>query len=194
LPTHWIIPQSNSGYSYLKLKSSLLTSEENAKFSLHGGGSAWADGLWRVEDATVTRAYHLEANSIEIAARIGIVRIYRPWLNGPAMKIAKQFADLLHEEASATSLLVPMAFVTAHDIQIKGDFTAKDREQLEQSLSGSKGVTLGPLRLSGQYAHSLSSALFHATETQGTITIPGIQILAWISEVVPASVTGAAAR
>lgn len=41
--------------------------------------------------------------------------------------------------------------------------------------------------MSGSYSHSSSKDYHKSTFDGGTLTIPGIQIIAWVSEITPAS-------
>ncbi len=193
LPTNWADLSANTSLSYLKLSNFFLQESENLRFRNFGGGQLWSDGLWSVEDFSASNVslvhHHVEADEIDLSARLGIARFYRPWFNSLALKIAKQLADAIDQETTATSVLIPTAFITAHDIQIKGDFTSKDKEYLEQSFNGSRNIDLGPIRLSGQYSHSLSAETFHSTKDNEIITVPGIHILAWISEIVPPDIS-----
>jgi hypothetical protein len=189
LPSNWVSLSGNTSSSHLKLSSSLLTEGESLKFKGFGGEQSWSDGLWSVEESSTGNTnlvnYHVEANEIELSANIGVTRIYRPWLNLLALKRVKQLAKAIDQETTIPSVLIPTAFITACNVRIKGDFTSKDREHLEQSFSAAKSVSLGAIRLSGKYSHSLSTELFHATEDSATIIVPGLHILAWVSEVVP---------
>lgn len=189
LPTNWADLSGNRNFSYLKLSSSFLKDSESLRFRDFGGGQLWSNGLWSVEESSGSNNslvhHHLDADEIELSARIGITRFERPWLNSLALRTAKQLTGTIGYETTATSVLIPTAFITAHDIQIKGNFTLKDREYLEKSLNSSTRIGLGPIRLSGQYSHSLSTETFHSTEDGGTIIVPGLHVLAWISEISP---------
>jgi len=189
LPTNWADLSGNRNFSYLKISSSFLKDSESLRFRNFGGGQLWSEGLWSMEESFDSNNslvhHHLDAEEIELSAKIGITCFERPWLNSFALRTAKQLTDVIGQETTGASVLIPTAFLTAHDIQIKGNFTSKDREHLEKTLNSSTTIGLGPIRLSGQYSHSLSTETFHSTEDGGTITVPGLHVLAWISEIVP---------
>jgi hypothetical protein len=191
LPTDWAVLSSNVNFSHLNFKSSYPQKIENSRFNIYGGGQSWSDGLWCIENPSSSDLnsahYHLEANEVNMTAKISVVRFYRLWFNLVLLKMIKQLTNVIDRESITFPLLIPTAFITAHNIQIKADFTSKDREILEQSFSGATDVSLGPIRLSGRYSHSLSVEKFHSTEDAGIVIVPGIHVLAWISEIMPAS-------
>jgi len=83
--------------------------------------------------------------------------------------------------------LIPTAIVVASDVTIKADFSAQDQSHIEKSVSGSARVGWGPFSVGGSYSHSESHDKLTATYDAGALRIPGMQILAWVSTITPAS-------
>ncbi len=141
--------------------------------------------------------YHMDADSLELSAKLGVVRIYRPWLNDLIFKMNKWFVDnddkdgisngKLQGNESSVIPLIPTAFIVAREIEITADFTSEDKKHVESSVSGSASVGWGPFRISGHCSHSSSKDTFTSTFDGGTLKVPGMQIVAWVSEIVPAS-------
>lgn len=199
LPGDWI--STSSGATSFLLKSSFLKTEADSSFTSYGGGASWGAGLWSVGGSFASSSgstnSHMDANNIEISAKLQTVRIMRPWLNAilftmkdwwlrgnPENNISN---GALAGNANALFPLIPTAIVVASDVTIKGDFSEEDRTHIEKAVSGSARVGWGPFSVGGSYSHSSSKDTFQATYSNGEIKIPGMQILAWVSTITPAS-------
>ncbi|OEU72084.1 MAG: hypothetical protein BA869_04920 [Desulfuromonadales bacterium C00003107] len=201
LPTNWADPSGSENFSALTLKSSFLETTKDSSFSSYGGGASWFGGLWGVGGSAAGSSgsthYHMDADSLELSAKLGVVRIYRPWLNDLIFKMNKWFVDNVDKDGisngklqgneSSVIPLIPTAFIVAREIEITADFTSEDKKHVESSVSGSASVGWGPFRISGHYSHSSSKDTFTSTFDGGTLKVPGMQIVAWVSEIVPAS-------
>lgn len=199
LPTDWADPNNGERFMDLSLKSSSLRSQSNSNFRSYGGGASWFGGLFSVggsfSGSSGSQNFHMEADNLELSAKLFTVRIYRPWLNGLLFRTNSWFVQgfnkngisngkLQGNEFSALSL-IPTAFVVARDVKIKANFTSQDMQHVQNSFSGSAGFGIGPFRLGGSYSYSSSSSSFKSTNDGGVIEVPGLHILAWISEIVP---------
>ena len=83
--------------------------------------------------------------------------------------------------------MYPVAFVVAKDISIKADFTKEDRDIIEESYKTGVSVGWGPFAIGGSYGYGNSEDTFHSEFQNGELKVPGMQIIAWISRVVPFS-------
>lgn len=107
------------------------------------------------------------------------------WLKGASINGISN-GQLKGNESSMLPL-IPTAIVVASDVTIKADFSAQDQSHIEKAVSGSARVGWGPFSVGGSYSHSESHDQLTATYDGGTLRIPGIQILAWVSTITPAS-------
>ena len=83
--------------------------------------------------------------------------------------------------------MYPVAFIVAKDIVIKANFSHEDEEHIKQSMQASTSVGWGPFTISGGYSYGHSSDDFHSDYEDGEIRIPGMQIIGWVSRVIPYS-------
>jgi len=201
LPTNWYEESAVVNFSTLTLSSAYLDAEAHSNYTAYGGGASWSAGLWSVggsvSGSSGSSNFHMDASSITLTARLGVVRILRPWLRGAIFRMGSWFMDSQGKhgisngklEGNAMSLLplIPTAFVVARDIEIAADFSSEDRRHVESAISTSVRVGWGPFSVSARYSHSRSDDYFHSTFDGGALKVPGIQIVAWISEIVPAS-------
>lgn len=200
LPSDWCGPGAAENFTAITLDSSNLESESSSRFDSFGGGASWSAGLWSVGGEAAGSAgsssSHMASDKLKLSAKLGLVRIYRPWLNDLIFRMNGWFTDMTGKDGISNGKLegnengilplIPTAFVVGRDIAIEADFSTEDKTHVEKAVSGSTSVGWGPFRVSGKYAHSSSKDTFKSTFDGGTLKIPGIQILGWVSEIVPA--------
>jgi hypothetical protein len=201
LPSDWSGPGGAENLTAITLDSSNLQSESSSRFDSYGGGASWSAGLWSVGGSAAgssgSSSFHMSADKLKLSAKLGLVRIYRPWLNDLIFRMNSWFVEGIDKNGISNGQLqgnehgalplIPTAFVIGRDIAIEADFTTEDKTHVEKAISGSASVGWGPFRVSGNYAHSSSKDTFKSTFNGGTLRIPGIQVLGWVSEIVPAS-------
>lgn len=201
-PSDFAEPLGAAGLGTLTLRSSQLNQTASSTFSKFGGSGGYNAGLWSVgasaSHSSAQNQQHSDAQNFELSVDLGIVRITRPWLNGLLFRAGGWFTDafptpgaisngkLEGNERSALPL-IPTAFVVARNLRIKADWGSEDRSHVEQATSGSASVGWGPFQLSGSYASGSSSDSYQAKLDGGALVVPGIQVVAWINEVVPRS-------
>ena len=200
-PFNWADPSAAANFTQLTLSSANLSTSADSSFSSYGGGASWNLGLWSVGGSAAgssgSQSSHMDANNLTLSASIGLVRVVRPWLHeflfrmggwsmtGTAINGISN--GMLKGNESGLLPLIPTAFVVARDISITADFSSQDKTHVESAMSGSTRVGWGPFSIGGNYSHSSSHDTFKSTFDGGTLKVPGIQILAWVSEIVPAS-------
>jgi uncharacterized membrane protein YgcG len=201
LPTNWYDESAVKNFSDLTLTSAHLDEHADSNYTRYGGGASWSGGLFsiggNVSGGAGSSNYHMDASNFTLTAKLGTVRIFRPWLYEFIFRMPGWFIDAykkgrisngkLQGNENAFIPLIPVAFIVARDITITADFSTQDRSHIESSISASTRIGWGPFSVGGHYSHSESHDYFHSTFDGGTLKIPGIQIVAWISEIVPFS-------
>jgi hypothetical protein len=197
MPGDWAA--GSEGATGFSLRSDYLNTSTDSSFTSMGGGASWGVGLWSVggsfQSTEGQTNYHMDANSVQISAKLKIVRIMRPWLNTLLFSLngwwVKGFPvngisnGTLKAAANLALPLIPTALVVASDVTIKADFSTIDKSHIEKAVSGSARVGWGPFSVGGNYSHSESHDKMTATFDGAAIRIPGFQILAWISTITP---------
>jgi hypothetical protein len=201
LPTNWADDSIAPNLSSLTIDSANLNKTADTSYTSYGGGASYGGGLWSVggsfEHSEGATHSHMDAQNVKLSAKIGIVRIFRPWLHEFLFRMNGWYINgkdaggisngALAGNSDGLLPLIPTAFIVARDIEITGDFSTEDQSHMESSTSGSASVGWGPFSVSGHYSHSTSSDTFNSTFSGGTLKIPGMQIIAWVSEIVPKS-------
>jgi hypothetical protein len=200
LPGDWT-QSGGKGATDFTLTSATLNTSSDSNFNSYGGGGSFSYGLWSVgggfQHSDGQTNYHMDANNVEISAKLSFIRIMRPWLNAllftmQSWYLSGQSMDKVSNGKLAGNVgamlpLIPTAFVVMSDVTIKADFSAQDQSHIESATSGSASVGWGPFSISGNYSHGESHDRFAATYDAGTIKVPGMQIVAWVNQITPAS-------
>ncbi|MFD2785888.1 hypothetical protein [Hymenobacter rubripertinctus] len=202
LPSDWANPNGSSGATQFTYNSAVENSSSDSDANTYGGGGSFGAGLWSVggsyNHSDSSTQSHFDGTWVKISATMTLVRIMRPWLNSLLFSIQgwwltgqaeNSISDGQLDEANAKAMLpvIPTAFVVMNNVQITSDFSTKDESHIASATSGSASVGWGPFSISASYSHSESHDRQTATYANGTITIPGMQIVAWVNEIMPAS-------
>jgi hypothetical protein len=81
--------------------------------------------------------------------------------------------------------LLPTAFIAARNISITANWSTQDQSYIHSVTSGSASVGWGPFQIGGSYYSSSSQATFQSSFQDGVLRIPGIQIIAFINQILP---------
>jgi hypothetical protein len=200
MPTNWSEPSCKGTQLTLSSKSlATSTSERASEYSNHSNGIFW----WgkRTEDgSTKGDSAHMDTSEFELSAELIVVRIRRPWLNSMLFSMTGWWAEGIEVNAisngkmkgneSSVLPLIPTAFIVAKNVTIKANFTAQDTAHFasESSSSESWGWGWGPFSGGGRYQKSQSKDdTFKSSYSDGVLKLPGLQVIAWVSTVTPAS-------
>lgn len=204
LPSNWA--ETENYLTTLEVSSRFLENDTNPDFIKYRGDDFIKNGLWRIEGQGLRGgappnelATSMEAQSFSLTAKIGLVRISRPWLHMPVFQL-KNWAlngfnpgDISDGRIDSTQVernllpLIPTSFFVIKDAVLEGEFSAGDEKIITEALSGGKELRWGPIALSGVSSHGLTPQPFSSTYSQGRLSIPNLQILGWVSEIVPFS-------
>ena len=199
LPANFADPNA-SGFTELSLKSDYLEETASAKATDWGAKGSGSWGLWSASTSAsghqADSHSHMGATKFDLSAEIAFVRVFRPWLNDLIFKMNSWYTNMA--EAHGISIgkltsdqlilpLIPTGFVVARNVAITADWTSDDTNHIEDSIATKTSVGWGPFSVSGSYSHSSSSDYHKSTFDGVTLKIPGIQIIAWVSEITPDS-------
>jgi hypothetical protein len=189
-----------AGFTAFTLKSDALEENSSTKVTDWGASGSASWGLWSGSASAsghhADSHSHMDANTFSLSAEIAVVRIFRPWLNDLIFKMNSWYTNMT--KANGISIgkltsnqlilpLIPTGFVVARNVAITADWSSDDKKHVEDAIATKASVGWGPFSVSGSYSNSTSSDYHQSTFDGGTLRIPGIQIIAWISEITPAS-------
>jgi hypothetical protein len=115
------------------------------------------------------------------------VNIERAWLNPLLFRLSGwslggipvgTFSNGSSETNPGVFPLLPIGFVAVRDLKISGKWTDADKATAKTATSGSVSAAFGPFTLA-------TSGTVHADFDGSTLTVPGIQIIAWVCTLMP---------
>ncbi len=159
-------------------------------------------GLWKVKASAEGNFEHsnssTDKDSVEINAKIAKVNIMRPWFTESIFRLGDWYTNMAKrggvsngkiDSTNANTLLpmFPVAFIVAKDISIKANFSHEDEEHIKESVKSSASVGFGPFSIGGSYGYGKTEDNFNSDYQNGEIKVPGMQIIGWVSRLVPLS-------
>ncbi|WP_369211863.1 hypothetical protein [Streptomyces flavofungini] len=200
-PGNWFAESAAANFTALTLQSSRLRLNEESRFSRYGVGGGVNLGVWRVGAAGTTErtqySLNTETSNMTISFRFGRIEIRRRWLDTSLTSLrgwstaGRRPGDYstgeVNDKNEGIFSLLPTAFIVARDIKISADWGSTDLQRATQSTSIRSSVGIGPFSLSGSYQNSSSTRRFASSFDGTTLTVPGAQIIAWLSSVIPFS-------
>lgn len=200
MPTNWCDPTCQGSQLTLSSKSlATNTSEKASEYSSHSGGIFWW-GRKSNDGTTKTESASMSDTEFELSAELIVVRIRRPWLNTMLFSMSNwsMKGNEPHtisngtKKGNASGLLplIPTAFVVAKNVAIKIKLTEQEtaRFESEDSSKESTGWGWGPFGGGGQFKKNQSKGdTFKSTYSNGVLKLPGLQVVAWVSTITPAS-------
>lgn len=202
VPANWT-DAKNLSFSELKISGGNTTLRSKSTEHSFSVDTSVNCGLWRVKASAGGNFQHsnssADKDSVEISAKIAKVEIKRPWFLESVFRLQNWSTNLVSDkggisngkiDSSNKTGLIPMypvAFVVASDICIKANFSHEDEEHIKESAHASTSVGWGPFSIGGSYGYGKTEDTFHSDYQNGELRVPGMQIIAWISRVVPFS-------
>jgi hypothetical protein len=198
LPTGWA--QADLRGSKLKFTSAYLNKTESTSAQTYGLEASGSYGLFRasvgVEGEYKTSNKHMDAQNLTLEAELIAVTIMRPWFN-PLLfgmnswwvtgynKNGLSNGDAANPQGDVP--LIPTGFVVAKNVKVTADFSEEDKKFVSNAISTKASGGWGPFSISGKYGYSSSKEEFQSKFDGGSLEFPGLQLIAWISTVTPAS-------
>lgn len=202
VPANWT-EGNNLSFSELKINGGNTTIRSKSTEHSFSVDTSMNYGLWKVKASAGGNFQHFNSStdkdSVEIIAKIAKVEIKRPWFLESIFRLHNWSTNLVSNkggisngkiDSSNKNGLIPMypvAFVVAKDICIKANFSHEDKEHIKESARANTSVGWGPFSIGGSYGYGKTEDTFHSDYQNGTLRVPGMQIIAWISRVVPFS-------
>lgn len=199
LPSNWYSTSASGWTTYDSATSSVSTSQ-SSDYKSGGGSAAFSLGLFSIGGSgghTVTQQHaSSETRDLRISFQYTLVTIRRPWLTFNLMATKGWNVGNLFGKGKISNgtksgqnesvwPLLPTSFVVVKDVVISASWSKADLDLIKKHTSGGGGFSIGPFSIGGSYAHSSSKETYQASITGGKITVPGVQIIGFISQVLP---------
>lgn len=199
VPSNWMT--SSAKATKLTIKSSSIKTSSSSEATSYAVSARGAYGLWHAQGSVSgnhqEQQAHMSAEEFELSAELLLVQIKRPWFNPLLLSMQDWWVSGVPADGVADGKvkgdpkrlmpLVPTGFVLARNVVIKADFSDEEKKFVADSIAAEATVGWGPFSVSGKYAHSSTDSEYSATFDGGKLELPGLQIVAWINSVMPAS-------
>lgn len=199
-PSDWHSPFSTAGWTTFDSASSSVATSNTSDYKSFGGSAGFSAGIFSIGGSAghTSQSQHIssETNNLRISYSYTLVTIRRPWmmfnlLGTKGWNLGNLYkkgeisnGSKTNQDNSAMSLL-PTSFVAVKNVVISAKWSEADWDLIKSKTSGGGGFGIGPFRISGGYTGSKSKETFTSGLANGSITIPGVQIIGLISQIVP---------
>ena len=200
-PANWFAPNAANDWTEMTISSGSVKTSEHSDFQKTGVEAQASWGLWSVgggfdkEDSHVSTSK--DTSDLSVSFKFVRVDIVRPWLNFLLFAVAgwdltgQNIGSLSNggpkSALTGTFPLLATSFIAARNVRISAKWTHEDSSLITSKLSAKASFGWGPFSISGSHSQGKSDKTFNSEFDGTTITNNGLQILGWISSVVPNS-------
>ncbi len=200
-PGNWFAPKAAEDWTEMTISSGSLKTSEHSDFSKTGVDVKASWGLWSVGGGFDKEDSHKstskDTTDLTVSFKYARVDIVRPWLN--MLLFAVDGWDITGQKIGGLSNggpksqlagsipLLPTSFIAARNVKISAKWSHEDSSLIESKLSAKASFGWGPFAVSGSHSQGQSDAKFNSNFDGTTITNDGLQILGWVSSIVPKS-------
>ncbi|MGI4862535.1 MAG: hypothetical protein ACRYFZ_01335 [Janthinobacterium lividum] len=202
LPSDWYSLTSAGTWATFDSKTSNTSTTNSSDYTAGGGSAGFSLGIFSVGGGGghSTTSSHMDTATTDISVTFSykLVTIRRPWLTFSLFGTQGWDMTNLYKKGSISNgskvgqsaskmALLPTSFVVVKGVTIKAKWSQKDRDFIKKQTNAGGGFGIGPFQISGSYAHSSSKETFTSSIAGDSIIVPGVQIIGWVSQVVPYS-------
>jgi hypothetical protein len=198
-PGNWYSSQSD-GWTQITFSSEKLVLDRNSSFQNYGGSAGFSFGFFSIGGGGghSEQQAHLDEQTSRILVSFEYKRvdIRRPWLDFQVFNMkgwrTNAYGPGGYSNGTFTSNhgafpLLPTAFIVARNVRITANWGKTDMDYAKSVTRAGGGLSFGPFQLSGSYSSSSESKKFSSQFENGAIFRPQMQILGWLTRVVPYS-------
>jgi len=201
LPSDWYSSSSlSSGWTTFDSASSTVATSSTSDYTSYGGSVGFSLGLFSIGGSAGHASQHqhasAETSNLRMSFEYTLVSIRRPWLTFNLLGTKGWNLGNLYEKGTISNgaklnqgrsamPLLPTSFVVARQVRISATWSRSDSDFIKSTLSAGGSFGIGPFSIGGNYQHSHTGETFHSSFAGGDIRVPGVQIIGFISQIVP---------
>jgi hypothetical protein len=208
LPNTWYDKDNDDGWTEYTSSDFHSESHYQASSTSYGGGGGFNVGFWSAgasfNHTEEQSSLNIQGQDLEISFKYCAVDIKRPWLDTSLLNLRNWFlmgdyqkncisngtmGQELPQNAIEPTFLpsIVTSLILIKDLSIRWSNWKSDWDAHSESTSGSVSVGWGPFAVNGHYSHHDEQRNFVADASGESLTIPGIQLLGYVSTINPAS-------
>ncbi|WP_225409872.1 hypothetical protein [Stigmatella hybrida] len=200
LPSDWYSVNSSSKWTIVDTASGSFYRNNTSDFTSGGGSVGFSLGIFSIGGGgghSVThRHMSSETTNVRISFEYALVTIRRPWMAFHLLGTQGWNLQNLYRkgqisngsrlnQTNSVMPLLPTSFVVVRKVIVTANWSSADYDFVQKQTRAGGGFSIGPFRIGGSYAHSSTNETFNSAFANGRIEIPGVQIIGWISQIVP---------
>nr|AUN36857.1 hypothetical protein [uncultured bacterium] len=205
-PTNWCDPAAgDDGWTTYTYDMAKARTETSAASKSWGGGGVklgfWSFGA-RAKHSDSQVHEDFSSEGLSISFKYAVVDIERPWLNTILLNLSNWFVvgckkncisngDANQQKPSDNEAFwlpaIPTQVIVVKDLVIKTQDAQRFAGSVKAGTSGGGSFGWGPFTIGGHYEHDSSKGTNSIEQVDGGLKIDGVQIIGWISQILPAS-------
>jgi hypothetical protein len=207
-PASWYDKDNDDGWTGYSSREFHTQSNYSASSTAYGGGGGFNLGFWRAGGSfnrTENRENaNFQTNGLSVEFQYCAVDIRRPWLDTSLLnlpnwflvgdykkhcisngKMAQEVPQGGVEPAFLPSVVTSLVLIK--DLKIAWTDWKSQWSSFNSSTSGSANVGFGPFSVRGHYSKGNTQRSFSSDDSGEALTIPGIQLVGYVSQILPPS-------
>lgn len=199
-PSDWYSVRSASTWITKDISTNNYSTSSTSEYTKYGGSAGFSLGIFSIGGSgghsTEHRHISTETNNLRFTFSHKLVQIQYPWMMrelfatkgwnlGNLYSRGQVSRGTKTNQDASVMPVIPTSFVVAKDVKISANWSKSDWDFIKKQTSAGGGLGIGPFRIGGSYAHSESKFTSSFNDATGQITVPGLHIIGWISQVVP---------
>ncbi len=198
-PGNWYTDQA-SGWTSISFSSNKIVLNQSSSFTKYGGGGGFSLGFFSIGGGGghSEQKAHLDSETSNLTVSFEFMRvdIRRPWLDFQlfGLKGWRSFGRDPGSYSNGTFTtnhgafpLLPTSFIVARNVKISANWGKTDFDSAQSSTNAGGSLSFGPFSLCGSYQSGSKEKHFQSTFENGVINAPHLQIMGWVTRVVPYS-------
>lgn len=206
-PRNWYSADADGWmtYSQQDFHSEVHISNSSSSFGASAGFSVgfWSAGA-SVSGSHSDQLSQMKTSGLEVTFSYAVADIIRPWLDTNLLNLSNWFlvgdykkntisdGTFGQQFKSTTNLStflpsVVTSVILVKDLKIKWNEMSTNSHTVDDTIKGGGSVGFGPFRVGGSYEHSSHKYDFSHNYVGGYLQVKGVQLLGYISSILPAS-------
>lgn len=207
LPNTWYDKDNDDGWNEYTSDDFHSESHYSESDTAYGGGGGFSIGFWSVggglNSSNAQSNLAINTNNLEISFSYCTVDVIRPWLDTTLLNLKGWFLmgdykkncisdGTMGQQVPSTDepVFLPSvvtSLILIKNLSIKWDNWQADWANSQSSISAETSVGWGPFSVNGHYHHHEERRDFVCDANGGSLTIPGVQLIGYISAINPPS-------
>jgi hypothetical protein len=202
-PSNWADPAATEGWTKLTFSQKDTRTDHDESTTNWGAKGGISFGFWRasagVNSTTVRESDDSSEDGLEVELSYAVARIERPWLTTILLSVdgwavlgadAGAISDGTATQQKDKNLAwwlpaLPTQMLLVKNVKIRTSTTKKTFDKIQEHVTKGGSFGWGPFSIGGKHTRDSLSTEATSHIEDGAIVIDGVQLVGWVSEVMP---------